>query len=160
MDQNLPARVAEEIVAWDFVFPNDANPYGSMFGGKLLAIMDTTAAIAAIRFAGKTVSTAAVEAVEFVHPVVVGDRLKTTAKVVWVGRSSMMVRVDVYVDLGTSFKRCTHAHFAMVAFDQHRRPTPVPGLLRETAEDEKAFKLAASIREQAIKRAKDEKAQS
>ncbi|MFZ5844655.1 MAG: acyl-CoA thioesterase [Pseudomonadota bacterium] len=154
-------KVAETIDSWDFVFPNDANPYGSMFGGKLLAIMDTTAAIAAIRYAGRTVSTAAVEAVEFVHPVVVGDRLKTSAKVVHVGRSSMMVRVDVYVDHGgNDFQRCTHAHFAMVAFDDRRKPTPVPPLKIETPEDQAAFDLAASIRANALERAKQAKQQS
>ena len=157
MNSSTEGRVAELIENWDFVFPNDANPYGSMFGGKLLAIMDTTAAIAAIRFSGKTVSTAAVEAVEFVHPLVVGDRIKTIAKVVYVGRTSMMVRVDVYQDQGHTFKQCTHAHFAMVAFDENRKPTPVPSLICETQEDEKAFQLAESIREQAVARAKKAK---
>lgn len=148
-------KVAEEIVSWDFVFPNDANPFGTMFGGKLLAIMDTTAAIAAIRYSGRTVSTAAVEAVEFVHPLRVGDRVKTTAKVVHVGRTSMMVRVDVYVDHGgNEFKHCTHAHFAMVAFDERRAPTAVPPLKLVTADDQAAFDHAAAIREQALARAK------
>lgn len=58
-------KKAEEIETWNFVFPNQSNPYGNMFGGELLAIMDTTAAMAAIRYAEKTVSTASVERVIF-----------------------------------------------------------------------------------------------
>lgn len=147
-------QIAEEIVSWDFVFPNDANPFGTMFGGKLLAIMDTTAAIAAMRYSGRAVSTAAVEGVEFLQPVIVGDRVKTLSKVVFVGRTSMMVKVDVYVDHSGDFKHCTTAHFAMVAFDERKVPTEVPPLQLMTADDEQAAKNAALIREQARNRAK------
>lgn len=153
-------QVAEQIDSWDFVFPNDANPFGTMFGGKLLAIMDTTAAIAAIRYAGRTVSTAAVEGVEFIHPIVVGDRVKTTAKVVFVGTTSMMVKVDVYVDHSGQFKHCTTAHFAMVAFDDRKAPTAIPPLQLATPQDEQAAQTAAMIREQAKARAKAMKARA
>ncbi len=147
-------KTSEEIVSWDFVFPNDANPFGTMFGGKMLAIMDTTAAIAAIRYSGRTVSTAAVEGVEFLQPVVVGDRVKTTAKVVHVGRTSMMVKVDVYVDHSGQFKHCTTAHFAMVAFDDRKVPTEVPPLEFANEEERQMSEAAAMIREQAKARAK------
>lgn len=147
-------KTAEEIVSWDFVFPNDANPFGTMFGGKMLAIMDTTAAIAAIRYSGRTVSTAAVDGVEFLQPVVIGDRVKTTAKVVFVGRTSMMVKVDVYVDHSGTFKHCTTAHFAMVAFDDRRVPTEVPPLQIENELDRQLSATASLIREQALARAK------
>lgn len=152
----MTAKTAETITDWTFVFPNDANPFGSMFGGRVLAIMDTIAAIAAIRFSGHTVSTAAVEAVEFRLPIVVGDRIQTCAKVVWTGRTSMLVKVDVYRDrqAGEEPAHCTTAHFTMVAFDDERRPTPVPQIRAETEEEQNDLKLAELIHQQAVARRK------
>lgn len=150
------SKKAEVITDWTFVFPNDANPYGAMFGGKVLAIMDTIAAIAAIRYSGRTVSTAAVEAVEFKLPIVVGDRIQTCAKVVWTGRTSMIVKVDVYRDrrAGEDLIHCTSAHFTMVAFDDDRRPTGVPQLLVETGEEKNDHQIAEMIHQQAVARRK------
>lgn len=154
----MTSKKAEVITDWTFVFPNDANPFGSMFGGKVLAIMDTIAAIAAIRYSGRTVSTAAVEAVEFKLPIVVGDRIQTQAKVVWTGRTSMLVKVDVYRDrrAGEELTLCTTAYFTMVAFDDDRRPTPVPALLVESDEEKSDHALAEMIHQHVVARRKQQ----
>lgn len=150
----MTPKKSETLTDWTFVFPNDANPYGAMFGGKVLAIMDTIAAIAAIRYCGRTVSTAAVEAVEFRLPIVVGDRIQTCAKVVWTGRTSMLVKVDVYRDrrAGEVPAHCTTAHFTMVAFDDDRRPTTVPPLLVDSEEEKHDHQIAELIHQQAMAR--------
>ncbi|MBD3652892.1 hotdog domain-containing protein [Kangiella sp.] len=142
-------KKAEEIETWNFVFPNQSNPYGNMFGGELLAIMDTTAAMAAIRYAEKTVSTASVERVIFKKPIFVGDRIKTVAKVVLVGRTSMMVRTDVFVDKGgeEGDVLSTTAHFTLVAFDEQRVPAEVPELIIETDKEKKQSELAQQIKD-------------
>ena len=141
-------KKAEEIVTWNFVFPNQSNPYGNMFGGELLAIMDSTAAMAAIRYSGNTVSTASVERVIFKKPIFVGDRIKTVAKVVWVGNTSMMVRTDVFVDKGevVGDVLSTTAHFTLVAFDSERRPVSVPELIIETDKEKKQNEFAEQIK--------------
>ncbi len=150
MTERAPKK-AEAIETWNFVFPNQSNPYGNMFGGELLAIMDSTAAMAAIRYSGKTVSTASSERVIFKHPIFVGDRIRTKAKVVLVGRTSMMVRTDVFVDRneGESGEKdilSTTAHFTLVAFDENRVPCQVPELLIESETEQKHFELAQQIK--------------
>ena len=149
------SKFAEEIQNWTMVFPNQANPNGNMFGGDLLAIMDTTAAMAAKRFAQNEVSTVTVEAVHFALPLWVGNNLKTTAKVVAVGNTSMMVKALVYRDIGNDeLCQCVSAYFNLVAFDQNRKPTQVP-LLDLSKNEEKENELAEII----IKNAKDRQIQ-
>lgn len=148
MVERTPKK-AEEIVTWNFVFPNQSNPYGNMFGGELLAIMDTTAAMAAIRYAERTVSTASVERVIFKKPIFVGDRIKTVAKVVLVGSTSMMVRTDVFVDKGgdEGDVLSTTAHFTLVAFNDERTPVLVPELIIDTDKERKQSELAQQIKD-------------
>ncbi|MGI8688231.1 MAG: acyl-CoA thioesterase, partial [Thermomicrobiales bacterium] len=91
----LPRR-AEAVRSTNFVFPNDTNHHGTMFGGRVLQLMDQTGAIAAARFAHTTVVTAAMEAVSFQQPIREGEIIETVARVVYTGRTSMIVRVDVF----------------------------------------------------------------
>ncbi|TQV88634.1 acyl-CoA thioesterase [Aliikangiella coralliicola] len=145
-------KQAEQMVNWNLVFPNQANPSGNMFGGDVLAIMDTTAAMAAKRFSEHQVSTVTVEAVHFAKPIMVGDNIKTTAKVVAVGSTSLTVKSDVYRDDGNGgLMKCVSAFLTFVAFDYQRQPTIVP-LLELLPEDEKDHKKALIIRESAKKR--------
>ena len=153
MSMNRKTKQAEEIVNWNLVFPNQANPSGNMFGGDVMAIMDTTSAMAAKRFSENQVSTVAVEAIHFAKPIMVGDNIKTTAKVVAVGNSSMMVKADVYRDIGNNeLMRCVSAFINFVAFDYQRQPTQVP-LLELAPEDEKDNQKAKIIKESAKARA-------
>jgi acyl-CoA thioesterase YciA len=95
-----------------------------MFGGDLLAIMDTTAAMATKRYCQLDVSTISVEAVHFTKPIFVGDNIKTTAKVVLVGNTSMMVKAESFRDIGSNqFEQCVIAYFSLVAFDKKRNYT-------------------------------------
>lgn len=152
MSASRPVKRSEEMVNWNLVFPNQANPSGNMFGGDVLAIMDTTAAMAAKRFSEKQVSTVTVEAVHFAKPILVGDNIKTTAKVVLVGNTSMMVKTDVYRDIGDNkLLKCVSAFLNFVAFDYQRMPTQVPSL-ELAEEDELAHKMAIAIKESAKKR--------
>ncbi len=149
MKNKRKTKQAEEIVNWNLVFPNQANPSGNMFGGDVMAIMDTTCAMAAKRFSENQVSTVAVEAIHFAKPIMVGDNIKTTAKVVAVGNTSMMVKADVYRDIGNNeLMKCVSAFLNFVAFDYQRQPTLVP-LLDLLPEDEDANKMALIIRDSA-----------
>lgn len=152
MNQQRPTRQAEEIGNWSLVFPNQANPAGNMFGGDVMAIIDTTSAMAARRFSERQVSTVTVEAVHFAKPIVVGDSIKTVAKVVAVGNSSMIVKADVYRDIGANqIEKCVSAFLVFVAFDEKRTPTAVP-LLELQPGDEKAHQMALIIKKTAEQR--------
>jgi len=152
MKSQHPTQIAEEIQNWTMVFPNQANPNGNMFGGDLLAIMDTTAAMAAKRYSQMEISTVSVEAVHFAKPFFVGDNIKTIAKVVAVGNSSMMVKTESYRDIGENrLQKCVSAFFNLVAFDQHRQPAQVP-LLERSLTDQDDRQLALIIKESAKQR--------
>lgn len=142
------------VTSWHTVFPNQANPHGTMFGGELMALMDIQAGIAASHYCHKMVVTASTEAVDFKFPIKVGERVETLSRVVHVGRTSMVVRVDAYSEHPLSAKRkhCTTAYFNMVALDDDGVPTAVPPLLVETASEKREHRLAAAIKQAAIER--------
>jgi len=112
------------------VFPTDTNPQGTLFGGQLVAWMDKAAGIAAMRQARCTVVTAAIENISFKVPILVGELVELKALVVSVGRTSMVVEVEVFREgpFGSDRELCTVGRFTMVALDEERRPTPVPAL--------------------------------
>ncbi len=146
------------VSSWDIVFPNDANPLGSMFGGKLMAVMDEMAGIAAARYCGHSTVTASTEAFIFKNPVKVGDRIETIARVVWVGRTSLVVKVDVYAENPVEKKeriRCTTGHFNMVALDKEGKPTSVPPILLETEQEKQDYEVAEIVKKQALIRKKE-----
>lgn len=147
-------KVAEELISHRLVFPNDANPSGYMFGGRVMEIMDSSAGMAAGRYSSTVNAvTASVEALRFQLPIHIGDVIKTVSKVVFTGRTSMIVRVDVFrfeqgLDPGSL---CTNAHFVFVALDEDRKSTPVPPLAVTSDADRKAWAIAEAVREQALR---------
>ncbi len=147
-------KKAAPVQSWEIVFPNDANPHGTMFGGKLTAKMDITAGIAAARFADRMVVTASTEAIIFLSPVRIGDRIEFIARVVWTGKTSMVVKVDVFAENLSDHNRvhCTTAHFNFVALDEYDQPTQVPSLLVETEEEKRDYQVAELVKKQALDR--------
>ncbi|MCL4246053.1 MAG: acyl-CoA thioesterase, partial [Candidatus Dadabacteria bacterium] len=65
-------KEAVEVSNSELVFPTHTNHYGTIFGGRVLELMDMTAAMAAMRFAGEDTVTASIEAVDFKQPIKVG----------------------------------------------------------------------------------------
>ena len=146
---------AETVRSTNFVFPNDTNHLGTMFGGQVLHLMDQTGAIAAARFAHATVVTAAMEAVSFERPIRLGMIIETAATVVYTGRTSMIVRVEVHAEdqyTGERF-RATTGYMTMVALGEGGKPAPVPALVVETEEERAAYTAAVQVRRAALARA-------
>ena len=111
-----------------FVFPGDTNHLGTLYGGTLMAWMDSAAAVAGVRRAGTAaVVTAAVETLTFRVVIRQGELVELVATVESVGRTSMKVRVEAYREEPVSHTRelCTEGVFTMVAVDENGRPTPV-----------------------------------
>ncbi len=149
----MKKKKSETISSWDIVFPNDANPLGTMFGGKMMAVMDEIAGIAAARYCGRPSVTASTEAIIFKSPVKVGDRIESVARVVFTGNTSLVVKVDVYAEnpiANRPRKHCTTAHFNMVALDDDGRPTPVPDLITETEQERQDYEIAEIVKKQAL----------
>ena len=109
------------------MFPEQANHYGTLFGGTALNLMSKAAAIAAARRAGGSVVMARSDRVDFHLPVLVGQLVELIARVERVGRSSMTVKVEVVAEtLGkTDRKVAMRGSFEMVAVDDNGRPQPI-----------------------------------
>lgn len=133
-----------KIVVSEVVWPHKANIAGNMHGGEVMKIMDSTAYASSRRYANSNTVTARVDELEFHLPVYIGDLLTCTAQVVYVGKSSMQIKVVVEVEslecVGECRKnRALTAYFTMVALDENGKPKLVPELIIETDEEKLAF---------------------
>jgi acyl-CoA thioesterase YciA len=120
-DPELPTgEPAIRVVA----MPADTNPYGDIFGGWLLSIMDSAAGTVAARFSRGRAVTIAIDGMTFHRPVKVGDVVSVYANVVTTGRSSMKIEVSAWrrVRAGEETDRVTHALFTFVAIGDDGRP--------------------------------------
>ena len=118
----------------------DINGSGRLFGGRLMEWMDEVAGIAAIRHCGGFVTTAAIDNLQFKKGAFINEVIVIRAKLTHVGRTSMEVRVDVYVEeRETGIRRVINrAYFTEVHVDENGKPMPLKyGLSLET-EAEKA----------------------
>ncbi len=108
--------------------PADTNPAGDIFGGWLMSQMDLAAGNAAARRAKGRCATVAVESMQFVEPVRVGDEVTVWADLIRVGRTSMTFHVSAWrrARTGTDVSKVTDALFTFVALDSDGRPRPIP----------------------------------
>lgn len=128
-------------VMTELVLPNQTNFLGNLLGGQLMHFMDIAGALTCRRHSGCEVATVAVDKLEFKHPVRVGDVITITSKLIWVGRTSMKVKIDVVAE-DTKLHSCLKtntASFTFVALGEKCRPVPVVPLLPQTDEEKKAF---------------------
>ena len=116
-----------ELVIRTIAMPADTNPNGDIFGGWLMAQMDLGSGILASKIAKTRVVTVAVEGMSFLAPVRVGDTVACYARVESIGRTSMKIPVEVWVQryMRTEQARVTRAVFTYVAVDPSGRPVPV-----------------------------------
>jgi acyl-CoA thioesterase YciA len=107
--------------------PSDINANGHIFGGWVLSQMDIAGGIAASRRAKGAVATVAIERMEFIAPINLRDLISVYANVERVGRSSMVVRIEVVAtrDRGTTEVKVTEGLFTFVALDENHRPRSV-----------------------------------
>lgn len=124
---DLPNAPETRIV--EMVFPNQANHYGTLFGGDALRLMDMAAFVAASRHARKPVVTASSERIDFHVPVRQGQLAEVVGRVSRAGRTSMTVEVELWAeDLLTGRRElCTKGSFVLVAVDENGRPVPIQG---------------------------------
>ncbi len=146
----LPARASRESVTdvADLMFPPDANMHGTVFGGKVLQMVDKAASVCAMRHAGKPCVTVAMERVEFLIPIRVGTFLIANARVNYTGRSSMEIGVEVYAEdmPGGTRQHTNSCLVTMVAVDGEGRPSSIPPLLLETPGEKERWQAAEKRR--------------
>lgn len=154
METLLGKPVRESFVELvQIVRPEDANPLGIAFGGKVVQWMDTAAAIAATRHARKPVVTASIDSLSFLSPIRIGDFVVIRAQVNYTGKTSMEVGVTIDSEnpLTGEQKRTTSGYLTFVALDEYGQPTPVPPVIPETAEEKRLHAEAQRRREEKLK---------
>jgi len=107
--------------------PADANAYGDIFGGWLVGLMDLAGGSIAARHARGRAVTVAMDRMQFLMPVKVGDEVSVYGQLERVGRSSMIIAVEAWRRQrheDTAVK-VTEAVFTFVAIDDAGRPRPV-----------------------------------
>src|ERR1039458_3735662 len=82
----------------EIVLPNDTNTLGNLLGGRLMHFIDLTGAIAAFRHARTYIVTAAMDHIDFVQPVHLGDLVTLKSSVNRAFTSSMEVGVKVWAE--------------------------------------------------------------
>jgi len=140
---------ASRVVMSMLADPESRNIFGSVHGGWIMRQVDQAAYVCAARHAGNQAVTASIERVDFRSPIRIGDLVTLRASVHWVGRTSMVIGVRVEAeDLMTGEVRHTNSCLlTFVAIDAAFQPVPVPGLVRETAEEEARWEAVRARRE-------------
>ena len=158
MSGNGPLRrVADSLVHMtEIVLPEDSNPRGTVFGGRVLALVDKCAAIVAMRHARSEAVTVALDSVVFVNKVMVGDVLALAGRINAAFGSSMEIEVEVHAERPATGERTltTRAFVTMVGVGPDGRPRAVPALaLADDAERERAAAAEARRRHRLRERA-------
>jgi len=147
-----PDDSATEMV--QVVLPNDANPLGFILGGTVMHLVDIAGAIACHRHTRSLLVTAAVDGLEFLHPIKVGDLIILKSRVTCAFTTSLEVEVEVFSEETLTGKRrmTSRAYLTFVAIDRDGRKQPVPPLLIDTEEDRRRCEAAHARRAERLAR--------
>lgn len=121
------------------VLPNDANPLGFILGGTVMHLIDIAGAIACHRHTRSLLVTAAVDGLQFLHPIKVGDLIILRASVTAAWSTSLEVEVEVFSEETlTGLRRMTsRAYLTFVAIDRDGARIRIPGLTLESDAEKK-----------------------
>lgn len=132
----------------EIALPGDVNSLGHILGGKVMHLVDLAGALAALRHSRRSVVTASIDSMNFLHPVQVGNLIVLRSSVNRAFSTSMEVGVRVEVEnLRTGERRHTSsAYLTFVALGDDDRPTPVPPVIPETEDEMRRFRQAEERR--------------
>lgn len=115
------------------LMPSHINGSDRLFGGQLVEWIDVVAAVVARRHSGCNVTTAAIDNLQFKAGAFINNTLVLIGRITYVGKTSMEVRVDTYVEDLTGIRKVVNrAYLVMVALDEEGTPIEVPKLILET----------------------------
>ncbi len=145
-----PRQVADsQSQMTEIILPNDTNTLGNLLGGRLMHFIDLTGAMAAYRHSRTHIVTAAMDHIDFIQPVHVGDLLILKSSVNRAFSTSMEVGVKVWVE-NTQTGVMLHvasAYLVFVAIDKNGRRVHVPPLKPANADEQRRYEGALRRRE-------------
>lgn len=149
MEKSVKDSYAEQV---QILTQKDMNGYNRLFGGRLMEWIDIVASVVARRHSGRNVTTAVVDTLTFRAPAHLNDTVILCGRITYVGRTSMEVCVETYVEhLDSSRTLINTAYVIIIAIDENEKPIEVPRLKLETEEEKAEWALAekrAEIRKQ------------
>lgn len=109
------------------VFPNTTNHHNTMFGGKVMEMMDEVAFMTATRFARKSFVTVSCDKIDFKKSIPADTLVELIGKVKYVGNTSLKVNVEIFIEemFNDNRERAVAGDFTLVAIDENRRPTKI-----------------------------------
>lgn len=150
MEKTVEESMIEQIYQ---IRPGHLNGAGRMFGGQLMEWIDELAGFVGIRHSQHNVITASVDNLRFIRGAYLGDLIVLIGKVTFVGKTSMEVRVDTYVESMDGIRKpINRAYLTLVAVDEQGRPVEVPGLIVRTESEKAEWEAGIRRREMRIQR--------
>ena len=136
------------------VLPNDANPLGFILGGTVMHLIDIAGAIAGHRHTRSLLVTAAVDDLQFLHPIKVGDLIILKSRVTCTFQTSLEVQVEVFSEETLTGKRqlTSRAFLTFVAVSKNGERIPVPPLIVETEDERRVCAEAHARRAQRLEK--------
>ncbi|WP_313385101.1 acyl-CoA thioesterase [Chishuiella sp.] len=128
-EQLIEQRINDSVTSvFKVVFPGDTNHHHTMFGGGVMSLMDETSFIAGTRFCRKPLVTVSSGKIDFNLPIPGGTLVELIGKVVRVGRTSLDVQVEVFIESmysDDSRQKAISGVFTFVALDENKNPVQV-----------------------------------
>lgn len=123
----MDALSEKVLVSRTIAVPADTNPWGDIFGGWVLSLMDIAAGTVAARIAKGTIATKAISEVTFDAPIFVGDEVSVYSEVDKIGNTSLTLNISVSIKRKGNEEeiQAVKGRFVMVALNENRRPRPV-----------------------------------
>jgi acyl-CoA hydrolase len=142
------SETATEMIQW--VFPEHAGAPGQIHGGRMMQWITQAGTMAAARVAHGTVVLGAMDDIDFLHPVKVGQIAILRAQVEYVGSSSLEVGVRVWgEDVATGTRAVTlNSHLVFVSVDGDAKPRPIAARITPRDASETSLVEAARGRRQ------------
>lgn len=150
-----PKKVSDsELMTAYHVLPSHTNAMGNIFGGTLMAWMDSIASIVAYRHCRSVVVTASVHELSFLYPIQLGELVTLNAKVNYTSKRSVEVGVKVLAENAiTGEKRHTSsAYLIFVSLDKHGQAQNVPQIIPQTTDEKRRFKEGEKRREMRLQK--------
>ena len=142
--------IRNQIIMSQVMLPHQANVAGNVHGGEIMKFMDTAAGAVAMRYAKANCVTARVDELEFHLPIFVGALVTCTASIIYVGRTSMEVFVNVEaedLESNSGPQKALSANFTMVCVGKNGRPQNVPEYTPQTEDELRLYEEAKKRKE-------------
>ena len=127
-EMNYETQIQEsETHVFKVVFPNTTNHHNTMFGGKVMEMMDEVAFMTATRFARKSFVTVSCDRIDFKKPIPADTLVELIGRVKYVGKTSLKVGVEIFVEemYNNIREKAVSGDFTLVAIDKNKRPLKI-----------------------------------